>query len=211
MMGDMTAKVVGLTGGIACGKSAVVAILRELNVPVVDADDVARDVVAKGTAGLREIVDAFGESILDADGGLDRKKLGAIVFDNENARKTLNAILHPKIGLESMARLSRAAEQEVPYVVYDAALLVENGSYRAFSALVVVAADRATQLARIVARDGLTEEQAAARVAAQMPIEEKIKVADIVIENRGTLNELRARTIYVHELLLKRFQKGDAT
>lgn len=195
----------GLTGGIGSGKSTVARMFAEQGVPVVDADQIARDVVAPGTDGLAEIRAAFGDSILAPDGSLDRKALGERVFADADARKQLEAILHPRIARASMARFAELASEGHPYAIYEAALLVENGSHRMMSALIVVTASEATQLARVQARDGLSEAEARARMAAQLPLEEKVRVADYVIENDGDVEDTRARAREVHRALIERF------
>lgn len=197
--------IVGLTGGIASGKSTVGRFFRELGVHVVDADQVAREVVAPGTDGLAEVVRAFGTEVLAADGSLDRKQLGGIVFADPAKRKILEGITHPRIGARSMEDLAALAQRGDPYAVYEATLLVENGSYRMMAALVVVAAAEDTQIARVVARDGLTEDDARARIGAQLPLAQKIAVADHVVWNDGDLAALRARTKEVHDALTLRF------
>jgi len=196
---------VGLTGGIASGKSTVGKIFRELGAMVVDADEVAREIVERGSEGLAEIVSAFGAEVLSTDGMLDRKKLGAIVFDDSAARKRLEGITHPRIFARSMQLMAAAASRGEKLAIYEAALLVENGSYKMLQALVVVAASEATQVARVAARDGIDEVGARARMAAQMPLEKKIAVADYVIWNDGDREALRARTHEVHAALLARF------
>ena len=199
------AATVGLTGGIACGKSTVARFFADLGVPVVDADLVAREVVERGTEGLGEIVRAFGEDVLAPDGRLDRKKLGDRVFADESARRTLNAITHPRIAAKSAERIAAAAETGAPYVVYEAALLVENGIHRALDALVVVTLSPEAQLERLVARDGIDEHAARARIAAQLPLAEKVKVADYVIDNGGAREETRRATEETHRALTARF------
>ncbi|MBX3226928.1 MAG: dephospho-CoA kinase [Labilithrix sp.] len=194
----------GLTGGIASGKSAVAARLRERGVPVIDADKLARDAVAPGTDGLAAIVKRFGAEVLLPDGSLDRKKLGAIVFGDEEKRKALNAIVHPQVTLLTFAASKAYRDEGEALVAYEAALIVENGVADAFRPLVVVAAPEAVQLARIVQRDGLTEEEARARIAAQMPLAEKIATADYVIENTGSLADLERRTDEVLASLCER-------
>ena len=185
-------QVFGLTGGIASGKSEVARLLRARGVPVVDADAIAREVVAPGTSGLAALVDAFGASILLPDGSLDRKALGARVFTDDVARRTLNAITHPRISTRTTERIAELQASHDPLGAYDAALLVENGVHALFRPLVVVAASEPLQIARCMARDGLTEDEARARVRSQMPLAKKIAVADFVIENDGTLAELEA-------------------
>jgi len=197
--------VAGLTGGIGSGKSTVAAMFSELGVPVVDADRVARDVVEPGTDGLAAVVEAFGDGMLGEDGRLDRAKLGERVFDDEAARRRLEGILHPRIAAASMARFAQLAEEGHPYAIYEAALLVESGRHRMMGALIVVAVDEATQVARVEARDALSAEAARKRIAAQLPLAEKVDVADYVIRNDGDRDETRARVREVHASLLERF------
>ena len=200
--------VVGLTGGIACGKSTVAAQLAELGVPIVDADALAREVVAPGTPGLAAIVERFGSDVLLADGSLDRKKLGERVFSDPDARRALNAITHPRIAAAGMEKLRALADHPAPYRVYEAALLVENGMAKAFAALVVVTVDDATQLARLRARDGSTEDEARARIASQLPLAKKVEVADHVIDNSGAPEATRAQVLALHDALVARFGGG---
>jgi dephospho-CoA kinase len=198
---------VGLTGGIASGKSTVGRLFRELGASVVDADEVAREVVERGSEGLAEVVEAFGAEVLTSDGALDRKKLGAIVFEEPDLRKRLEGITHPRIAARSMQLMASIAGRGEALAIYEAALLVENGSYRMMQALVVVAAHERTQVARVMERDALDQAAARARLAAQLPLEQKIAVADFVIWNDGTRDELRARVREVHTALLARFPK----
>ncbi|MCC6874423.1 MAG: dephospho-CoA kinase [Sandaracinaceae bacterium] len=197
---------IGLTGGIGSGKSTVAKLFAELGVPIVDADKVARDVVAPGTEGLREVAAAFGEDVLAPDGSLDRAKLGERVFADEAARRRLNAILHPRIAQESMRMLFELGREGHAYAIYEAALLVENGAHRTMGGLVVVAADEATQIARIRARDGLDEAAARARIAAQLPLAEKIAAATWVIHNDGTLEHAREQVRETHRAILARIE-----
>jgi len=183
----------GLTGGIACGKSTVAARFREHGVQVIDADQVARMVVVPGTSGLEQIVKAFGEGVLRSDGTLDRGKLGAIVFADEDKRRTLNRILHPRIAVRTMELANEIATRGEPFACYEASLLVENGMADAFRPLVVVSAPVETQIERTMARDGIGEAEARARLGAQMPVSEKVKVADHVIDTSGTLEETQRR------------------
>ncbi|HBQ13877.1 MAG: dephospho-CoA kinase [Sandaracinaceae bacterium] len=201
----MAFAVAGLTGGIGSGKSTVAAMFSELGVPVVDADRVARDVVEPGTDGLAAVVEAFGDGMLGEDGRLDRAKLGERVFDDEAARRRLEGILHPRIAAASMARFAQLAEEGHPYAIYEAALLVESGRHRMMGALIVVAVDEATQVARVEARDALSAEAARKRIAAQLPLAEKVDVADYVIRNDGDRDETRAQVREVHASLLERF------
>lgn len=194
---------IGLTGGIASGKSTVAARFRELGVTVVDADALAREVVAKGTDGLAEIVKTFGRDVLDVDGALDRKKLGAIVFEDADARQQLERITHPRIAALSMQRMAAVAASGAPYGLYEAALLVEKGTHRTMNGLVVVAVSPDVQLSRVMSRDGLDEAAARARLAAQMPLEEKLAAATWTIWNDADLDTLRARVDDTHAAILR--------
>jgi dephospho-CoA kinase len=200
--------VIGLTGGIASGKSVVADVLRAEGIAVIDADALAREVVAPGSDGLREVVAAFGSAVLDTGGGLDRESLGRVVFADSAARKRLEAITHPRIGRLSMERLAHAAAGPSPYVVYEAPLLVETGAHRGLAGLVVVSAREATQVARVRTRDALDEAAARARIAAQLPLADKVAVADWVIDNDESLEALRARALDVHRAILARFGHG---
>lgn len=202
----MALPTVGLTGGIATGKSTVARAFAGLGIPIVDADRVARDVVAPGTDGLRAVVEAFGPEALAEDGTLDRKRVGDLVFSDPAARARLNAILHPRIAMESARRIAALADSGAPYAIYEAALLVENGLAKAFDALVVVTVGEATQLARLRARDASTEEDARARIASQLPLAEKEAVADFVIRNEGTEEATREQVRRVHDALVARFR-----
>jgi dephospho-CoA kinase len=185
--------VFGLTGGLASGKSTVAAHLRARGVPVIDADLVAREVVAPGTPGLAAVVDAFGADVLAADGSLDRAKMAQRVFSDEDARRRLNSIVHPLIGAATAARVAELAARGELIVCYEAALLVENGLADAFRPLVVVAVDEATQVARAMARDGATEAQARARIAAQLPLAAKVAAADYVIDTSASKEDTSRR------------------
>jgi dephospho-CoA kinase len=196
---------IGLTGGIASGKSTVAKQLTELGVVVVDADRLAREVVTKGSDALAEIVSAFGSEVLAADGGLDRERLGKRVFADPHARQRLNAIVHPRIALLSAQRIQQAQLSATPYVVYEAPLLVETGAHLGMAALIVVAAPPNLQLDRIVTRDGLEPEAAGERLAAQAPLEAKLAVADYVIDNIADLSSLHEKTKQVHAEILQRF------
>ena len=180
----------GLTGGIASGKSTVSRRFAERGVTIVDADAIAREIVLPGTPGLAALVEAFGAGILDAEGALDRQALAAVAFASREAQQRLNGITHPRIAIETQRRLATAP---APLACYDAALLVENGVADAFRPLVVVAADEAIQIARAVHRDGLPEAEIRRRIGLQRPLADKIALADIVIQNDGTLAELVAR------------------
>ena len=186
-------KVIGLTGGIAAGKSAVARLLRERGAAVVDADELARRVVAPGEPALAEIVQRFGSEVLSADGTLDRKKLGAIVFADGAARAALNQMTHPRIAARAQEDIAAAARHGARVVFYEAALLVENGVHRMLDGLIVVAAPEPVQVQRLIGRDHLTEDEARARIAAQLPLEDKIAVATWVIHNDADLDALARR------------------
>jgi dephospho-CoA kinase len=199
---SMTAPVVGLTGGIAAGKSTVAQSFQRLGVPIVDADKLAREAVAPGSSGLGEIVAVFGPDVLLPDGNLDRKALGARVFGDSSLRAKLNAITHPRIAQLGAQQIAEHARRGAPYVMYEAALIVENNLHRAMHALVVVSVDPVVQLSRLLRRDGLNEAEARARIDAQMPLEKKLEVADFVIDNSGEPEVLLDRVHEVHGLIL---------
>ena len=186
--------VFGLTGGIASGKSTVAARLRARGVPVIDADEVAREVVAPGTDGLTALVDSFGAAILDASGALDRKALARVAFATDEARRRLNAITHPRIAQRTAEHTQAIGGTGAPLACYEAALLVENGIVEMFRPLVVVAAPEAVQLERLSTRDATSREDAMARIRAQKPLAEKIAVADFVIDTTGSLQANQERT-----------------
>lgn len=194
--------ILGLTGGIASGKSTVSRRLTELGAHVIDADLIAREVVAPGSEGLAAIVEAFGPQMLDEHGQLDRARLGALIFEQSEARQRLNQITHPRIA-QRMMELAMQAEQEHghEWVIYDAALLVENKIHTMLTALIVVACEREVQIERLMARDGFSRDEALARISSQLPLEEKVAVADHVIDNSGSLEQTLAQTDALHEKL----------
>lgn len=196
--------VVGLTGGIACGKTTVAEMFRELGIPVIDADELAREVVQPGTPGLEKIVAEFGTAVLDREGRLDRRVVGDMVFEDAAARQKLNAILHPLIAVAGAERIQALADDPAPYVLYEAALLVETGTYKTFSALVVVSAEESVQRLRLVARDGFSVEEANARIASQLPVSHKVAVADYVVTNNGDLAGTRRQVAEIHAELVER-------
>jgi dephospho-CoA kinase len=193
---------VGLTGSIAVGKSFVSSALAGLGCRVLDADETAREVVAPGTEGLRAVVVAFGADVLDAEGKLDRARLGAVVFADEEKRRLLNSILHPII-IAAQDDWMRAREREDPHgvAVIDAALMIETGSYKRFDQIVVVHCLPEAQLERLMKRNGLTREEAKRRVAAQMSQEEKMRRADFLIDTSDGFDDTRRRVEQVYEKL----------
>ncbi len=177
---------VGLTGGIATGKSTVSALLRQLGCEIVDADLLAREVVEPGQPAWTTIVAEFGQDVLTGDGTLDRKKLGAIVFADPERRRRLEAITHPAIRERFQARLDELAEKGFTgIVIFDAAVMIESGNYKNMDRLVVVVTDEPTQMSRLRGRDGTDDAEGRRKIASQMPLSEKAKLADYVIDNSG--------------------------
>jgi dephospho-CoA kinase len=190
---------VGLTGGVASGKSTVSAMLAELGAVVIDADVLAREVVAPGSEGLAEVVAAFGPGVLTADGDLDRPAMGALVFADEARRRALEAIIHPRVRARAAEMEAQAPQDAV--VVHDIPLLAETGQAGAFDAVVVVDVPTEVQVERMARLRGMPEEDALARIAAQATREERRAVATYVLENTGTLEDLRQRVTEVFEEL----------
>ena len=195
---------VGLTGGIATGKSTVARILQGMGVPVVDADQVAREVVAQGEPALEEVVDAFGPSVLSPDGTLDRAALRKRIVRDPVARRRLEAITHPPIRARIADRARELAGRGHEHVVVEAALLVETGSYREYPILVVVTASPDVQVARLVARDGVTDREARATLQTQLPLADKEAVATHVIRNDGDHEALEAQVRRVWKAITRR-------
>jgi dephospho-CoA kinase len=190
---------IGLTGGVASGKSSVSAILRELGAIVIDADQLAREVVAKGTPGLQQVVESFGPGVLTADGDLDRAKMGSIVFADEDRRRVLEAIVHPLV-FERIVELEEAAAG-ADLVVHDIPLLAESGRADTFDAVVVVDVPVEVQVERMLRDRGWTREEAESRIAAQASRDDRLAIATHVIDNTGSLDELAARVREVYEEL----------
>ena len=195
---------VGLTGSIGVGKTFVVSIFAELGCHVLDADLTAREVVMPGTPGLKAVTDAFGEEILNADGTLDRKRLGALIFADENQRQRLNHILHPFI-IARQDEIMRAWEADDPkgIGIVDAALMIESGGYKRFDKLIVVHCRPEVQLERLILRDNLSREEAERRIRSQMPQAEKQKFADYLIDTSDGFELTRARTVEVYKQLFR--------
>lgn len=189
---------VGLTGSIAVGKSYVCSVFRELGCHILDADQTARDVVAVGTEGLREIVLRFGADILLPDGSLDRKKMAGIVFSSEEKRLLLNSIIHPRVFDAQNDWIKKAAAKDPQGIaIIDAALTIESGGYKRFDKLIVVWCESAIQLERLMLRDNLSETDARKRIAAQMPQEEKKRFAQYLIDTSGGFEETRKQVVDV--------------
>ncbi|SED03092.1 dephospho-CoA kinase [Nocardioides exalbidus] len=193
---------VGLTGGVASGKSTVSAMLAELGAVVVDADLIAREVVARGTSGLAAVVEEFGAGLLTPEGDLDRPAMGRLVFGDAGARKRLEAIIHPLVHQRS-ARLEAEAPADA-VVVHDIPLLAEGGRAGGFDAVVVVDVPPDVQLARMLGDRGWTREDAVSRIAAQATREQRLAIATHVVDNTGTLDQLRARVAEIHAELAAR-------
>lgn len=193
---------VGLTGSIAVGKSYVCECLRELGCHVLDADKTSRDVVAKGTDGLAEIVRHFGTEALLPNGELDRKKVGAIVFADEKKRELLNLIVHPLV-IETQDTWLREIEKADPngIAIIDAALMIESGGYKRFNKLIVVWCVPAIQLRRLMLRNNLDVEQAKMRIAAQMPQDEKKQFADYLIDTSSGFEDTRQQAVNIVDQL----------
>jgi dephospho-CoA kinase len=204
--------VVGLTGGIGAGKSQVARRLADLGAVVIDADVIAREVVAPGTSGLQQIVDEFGPDVLAADGSLDRDKMAALVFAADDARARLNAIVHPLVGAAMVQRTVRAGEHD-PHavVVNDVPLLAEGGLRDRYDVVVVVDVDPDTQLRRLVEQRGMAPGDAKARIAVQSSRGERLAMADVVIDNTGDLAALEVRLQQVWAELQARARRPPET
>lgn len=191
---------VGLTGGVASGKSTVARRFAEFGADVIDTDEIARDLVKAGSPALSRIVERFGENLLTAEGTLDRRRLRSIVFADPGSRAELEAILHPQI---RAAALARAAASTAPYVVLVVPLLFETDFHRLVDRRLVVDCPESQQLERLVARDGIGEAEARAMLAAQMPRDERIEAADDCIDNSGSIESTLARVRQLHERYLQ--------
>jgi dephospho-CoA kinase len=183
---------IGLTGGIATGKSYVLSVLQELGCEVIDADAIVHQLMEPGQPVYQEIIDHFGREVIGIEGKIDRAKLGAIVFADKAQRERLNSIIHPRV-YEAQARWFSEVEQRNPeaIAVVDASLLIETGSYRRFDKVVVVYCDTGLQIERLMTRNNFTREQALARINAQMPSQEKLKYADYPIDTSGGFEDTR--------------------
>jgi dephospho-CoA kinase len=196
--------IVGLTGGVASGKTTVSQVLKEEGAYIIDADQMARELVRPHTPAWRKLVRAFGKDILREDGSLHRKKLADKVFTNLRQRKLLNQILHPRIRKE-MERRAKEIGQKDPeaVVVIDAPLLVELGDHRKMDKLIVVTSTQTQQIERLKERDGISSEEALRIFSSQKPVEDKVKLADFVIRNEGSLQETKKKTREVYKELKK--------
>jgi dephospho-CoA kinase len=185
-------KIIGLTGNIACGKSTVAAIFKELGATLIDADKVARDIVGKGNPALVKIINHFGNEILNKDGTLNREKLGSKVFNDKNQRQILNDITHPEIFKEINNLIEKYRSEGKRIVIIEAALIIEREKLKKIiDKLIVVSTSKDIQIKRLKDRDGFSKEQALSRINSQIPIEEKIKHADYVIHNDSDISNIK--------------------
>lgn len=199
---------VGLTGGIASGKTTVASIFSELGAYVIDADRIAHRMLEPGGRAVEAVADRFGSDLLDDDGGIDRETLGRLVFADPDARRALEAIVHPAVReeMDRLVEIHRQSEVGSPVAIVDAALLVETGRHRMLDRLIVLRCGREAQLRRIAERGGLTREEAEARIDAQAPLAEKLAVADYVIDTETDLDETRRQTTLVWRQILADFE-----
>lgn len=195
---------VGLTGSIAVGKSVVLSLLRELGCATFDADKIAHSMMEPGRPAYDDIVREFGRDVLAEDNSIDRAKLGAIVFADEDRRKRLNEIVHPRV-IEEQNRMLRDVEESNPdgIAVIDAALIIESGGYKRFDKLIVAYCDREIQIERLMRRNKITRKDAERRIAAQMSSDEKRRYADLEIDTSGTFDQTRRRVTEVFNQLQK--------
>ena len=202
---------VGLTGGIACGKSHTLKQFQKLGAYTIDADLIVHRLLEPGQSGYAQVVEQFGRDYLDRDSRLDRRKLGDLVFSQEEARQKLNRIIHPLVFKEEAALISEAeaTHRGAPMIVVDAALMVEAGSYRSYQVVVMMYCRPEVQLNRLKLRDRLSEAEALKRVASQMPLLEKVRYADYVIENSGKLSNTNEQVKFTFKDLLFRYQEND--
>ena len=195
---------VGLTGGIASGKTTVAGMLQRLGTPIIDADVLARRLLEPDGAAFAAVCDAFGARILDGEGRIDRTVLARVVFAETEARQELERIVHPLVRAEAFRLLeSEARRSGSPIGVIDAALLVETGAHLRMDRLIVVRCSRETQIRRLISRDGLNRAEAEVRIAAQAPLERKLRVADYVIDTEVEIDTTRRRVHEIHAALLR--------
>jgi dephospho-CoA kinase len=180
--------VAGLTGGIATGKSTVSKMLANMGAHIIDADRIAFEAVAKGRPAWRKIVDTFGEDILYPDGEIDRKKLGEIIFNSSQKKLMLNSIVHPEVFSETARMIKELSENPSSIIILDVPLLIESGMNKGIEDVMLVYTPESIQLARLMQRDGIDKEAAMAKIRSQMPIDEKLKYATIIIDNSSSLN-----------------------
>ncbi len=188
-------RIYGLTGGIASGKSTVGAMFVKQGIPLIDADLIARDIVKQGSTALKHMVETFGDHVLTADGQLDRKSMGDLVFTDKSARDKLNAITHPKIIMECQRQITQL--QHHPAILYEAALIIENNMTHWLTAIIVVATPRHIQKERLMNRNTLTAQEADNRLDSQLPLKDKIERADYVIDNSKSLQNTEQQVLEI--------------
>jgi len=194
--------IVGLTGGVASGKTAISQILREEGAYLINADQIARELVQPYTPTWNELIKVFGKEILQGDGSIHRKRLAAKVFSDAEQRNLLNQILHPRIKAEMNKRVQEISEKDpTAIIVIDAALLIELGDHREMDKVIVVTSTEKQQIERLTERDGVDQEEAQKVLSSQMPLDEKMKVADFVIWNEGSFEETKRRVKEVFQEL----------
>jgi len=196
---------VGLTGGIASGKSTVSRFLRQSGAFIVDADEISHDLIKKGNKAYQSVLEAFGREILDSSGEINRVKLGEIIFQDETRRQTLNQIVHPGVferALSEREVISRKDQKAV--IVFDAALLIETDAYKEMDWLLLVYVDRVTQIDRLTQREGLTRTEAALRIDTQMPLDQKLPFADEVINNQEPISRVEEAVHKIYQKLVDR-------
>lgn len=194
---------VGLTGNIASGKSCAASLFAEMGAHIIDADKVVHQLLASGSQTHARIVEAFGEEILDPGGEIDRRRLGQVVFSDPEKRALINSLTHHAVGAEILRRIFELEQSSTRGIlIVDAALIVETGGHKMYDRLIVVTCDPALQLSRLMSRDGLTEAEARARMDSQMPIEEKLKLADYTIDTSGRLKQTQDQVEAIYRDLL---------
>lgn len=198
--------IAGLTGGIATGKSTVAGFLAQAGARIVDADKIAHDVVRKGQSAWEKIVAHFGEAVLLPDGEINRARLGDIIFKNREQKDVLNAIVHPEVFREMARQIDEAAARPGEVIILDVPLLIESGMHTSMAEVILVYTPPAVQLRRLMARDGINEADARARIDSQMPIEDKRAMATIIIDNSADLEAARARSIEVYRQLKEKIR-----
>ncbi|WP_299089544.1 dephospho-CoA kinase [uncultured Metabacillus sp.] len=192
--------VIGLTGGIASGKSTVSNIIKKAGIRVIDADKISREVVEVGQPAYKQIIETFGEEILHEDLTLHREKLGALIFSDETKRKQLNEIVHPAVRQEMLKQTQEEKERQAKAVILDIPLLFESSLTYMVDKTVLVYVNEETQLKRLMERNGFSEEEAMMRINSQMPLKDKVKLSDEIIDNNGSIEET---TIQINKLLMK--------
>jgi dephospho-CoA kinase len=206
-IGDMKSLLIGLTGGIGCGKTEVASIFQKLGARVIDADTIGKDVAERNSSVLKKIFAAFGKEFMAPDGRLRRKELGNYVFADDKRKMKLNAIVHPHLLKRMEKEITSAKKEGWKTILVDAALIYEMGLEDRFDKVIVVYSELKHRIARLKKRDGLSDQEILNRIQSQMPLDEKVKRADAVISNDGSLGELRLQT----ETLFRKFQKSPGS